>query len=210
MTARSRRNQIRDLIVWLFDGSRRRLRSKLFSVLGRLYLQALGAHVGIGVTMLSLPYCRCYGSGSLRVGNYVTILNSLSENRAGIIHETVMIVASGSKLAIGNHVGISGAIIDAQAPVSIGERVMLGANCSLLTTDYHPLDAKERFERIEATVRKAPIVIEDDVWVGANAIILKGVTIGARSIIGAGSVVTKDVAPGVVVAGNPARVVKSL
>jgi maltose O-acetyltransferase len=53
-------------------------------------------------------------------------------------------------------------------------------------------------------------VIEDDVWIGANAIILKGVTIGARSIVGAGAVVSRDVPPDCVVAGNPARVVKEL
>ena len=63
--------------------------------------------------------------------------------------------------------------------------------------------SKERF-------KSAPIVIEDDVWVGAHSIILKGVTIGARSIIGAGSVVTKNIPPDCVAAGNPCRVIKSL
>ena len=55
-----------------------------------------------------------------------------------------------------------------------------------------------------------PVMIEDDVWIGCNAIILRGVTIGAKSIVGAGSVVTQNVPPSVLVAGNPAQIIKSV
>ena len=76
-------------------------------------------------------------------------------------------------------------------------------------TDAHPLDYLARRTSNDGT-KAAPIVIEDDVWVGAHSIILKGVTIGARSIIGAGSVVTKSIPTDCVAAGNPCRVIKKL
>ena len=76
-------------------------------------------------------------------------------------------------------------------------------------TDAHPMDYMARRTSNEGT-KSAQIVIEDDVWVGAYSIILKGVTIGARSIIGAGSVVTKSIPADCVAAGNPCKVIKSL
>ena len=93
--------------------------------------------------------------------------------------------------------------------VTIGNNVKIGA-CVLITdTDAHPLDYLARRSSNEGT-KSAPIVIEDDVWVGAHSIILKGVTIGARSIIGAGSVVTKSIPADCMAAGNPCKVIKTL
>ena len=91
------------------------------------------------------------------------------------------------------------------AEIHIGDNFQAGPGVQLLTPE-HPLDAVAR--RGEETAR--PIVIGDDVWIGGGAIVLAGVTIGHRSVIGAGSVVTKDVPSDVVVLGNPARVVKTL
>lgn len=91
----------------------------------------------------------------------------------------------------------------------IGTNVKIGG-CVLITdTDAHPMDYVARRSSNDGT-KSAPVVIEDDVWVGAHCIILKGVTIGARSIIGAGSVVTKSIPADCVAAGNPCRVIKNL
>lgn len=91
----------------------------------------------------------------------------------------------------------------------IGNNVKIGG-CVLITdTDAHPMDYVARRSSNDGT-KSAPVVIEDDVWVGAHCIILKGVTIGARSIIGAGSVVTKNIPADCVAAGNPCKVIKSL
>ena len=69
-----------------------------------------------------------------------------------------------------------------------------------------PLDAKDA----RTTIQSAPVTIEDDVWIGANCMILKGVTIGARSVIGAGSVVTKSIPADCIAAGNPCKVIRKL
>lgn len=90
--------------------------------------------------------------------------------------------------------------------ITIGDDVQIGPNVQLLTPT-HPLDPELRRAGWEAA---EPIVIEDGVWIGGGAIVLPGVTVGARSVVGAGAVVTRDVAPDVVVAGNPARVIRTL
>jgi maltose O-acetyltransferase len=92
------------------------------------------------------------------------------------------------------------------APITIGDDVQIGPNVQLLTPT-HPLDPALRRARWEAA---EPIVIEDNVWLGGGAIVLPGVTVGENAVVGAGAVVTKDVAADVVVVGNPARVIRQL
>jgi maltose O-acetyltransferase len=91
-------------------------------------------------------------------------------------------------------------------PVTIGDRVQVASAVQLLAAD-HPLDPVERASGREFG---SPITIEDDVWLGGGAIVCPGVTIGARAVLGAGSVVTKDIPPGVVAVGNPCRVLREL
>ena len=92
------------------------------------------------------------------------------------------------------------------AEVRIGNNVFFGPAVQIYTVN-HPLDTKTRNTLIEQAL---PVVIEDDVWIGGGAIILPGVTIGKGSVIAAGSVVTKDIPPDVVAAGNPCRIIKSV
>lgn len=91
-------------------------------------------------------------------------------------------------------------------PVTIGDNAMLGPNVQFYTA-LHPLDAQER---ISGPEYGAPITIGDNVWIGGGAMILAGVTLGDNVVVGAGSVVTKSFGDNVVIAGNPARVIKKL
>jgi maltose O-acetyltransferase len=100
-------------------------------------------------------------------------------------------------------------------PIRIGNDVQIGPNCAFYPVG-HPLRVAERRivnpetgEHSHKTTG-APIVIEDSVWLGGNVVVLPGVTIGARSVIGAGSVVTKSIPPDVFAAGNPCRVIKPI
>ena len=92
------------------------------------------------------------------------------------------------------------------AEISIGDNTLIGPGTKIVTAS-HPLDAARRRDW---SVSGKPVKIEEDVWIGAGAVIIPGVTVGARSVIGAGSVVTKDVLSDTVVAGNPAQFIREL
>ena len=92
------------------------------------------------------------------------------------------------------------------AKVTIGDNVFIGPNCAIYTAG-HPLDYKARNEGLEFA---KPIKIGNNVWLGGSVVILPDVTIGDNSVVGAGTVVTKDIPENTVVVGNPARVIKSI
>lgn len=100
----------------------------------------------------------------------------------------------------------SGAVFLDAAPITFGADVLVGPNCQFLTA-YHPLDPDERRKQ---HAQAKPITVHDDAWIGAGSILMAGVTIGAATVVGAGSVVTKDVPARTIVVGNPARVVREL
>jgi maltose O-acetyltransferase len=113
----------------------------------------------------------------------------------------------GSHIRIGARVFVNCGLVALDvAAITIGDDVQIGPNVQLLTPT-HPLDAELRRAKWEAA---EPIVVEDNVWLGGGAIVLPGVTVGKNAVVGAGAVVTKTVPPDVVVAGNPARVIRSL
>ncbi len=124
-------------------------------------------------------------------------------NLIGINHRCVMSTnSSDSILIIGERCSFSGVSIRCFKSISIGNDVRMGANCVILDGDGHQNDFRTRENR--------PVVIGDHVWLGANVTVMKGVTIGENSLIGMGSVVTKDIPANVVAAGNPCRVIREI
>src|SRR3712207_1603461 len=123
---------------------------------------------------------------------------------------------------VGDFTLLNGALVMAQERIEIGSRCLISWQVGIADSDFHPLDPAERRRDAEAlapylqdrparpSIRAAPVIIRDNVWIGMNAIVLKGVTIGENAVVAAGSVVTRDVAPNTVVAGNPAVVVRTL
>lgn len=113
----------------------------------------------------------------------------------------------GSNITVGDKVFFNfNCIILDVMPVSIGNNVLFGPNVQIYTAT-HPMDWQERTKWLEFA---KPITIGSDIWVGGSTIICPGVNIGDRSVIGAGSVITKDIPPDVFAAGNPCRVIKNL
>jgi len=133
----------------------------------------------------------------------------------------LMTFGHGGKIEIGDYcyVGANTYIWSGRS-IHIGHRVLIAHHCNLFDNDTHPLDPGERhrqFKQIitigqpkEVDLEDEEIIVEDDVLIAANVTILKGVRIGSAAVIGAGSVVTKDVAPYTLVAGNPARFVREI
>ena len=184
------------------------LRIKLYPRINCMILKAHGVVFGKN---LQIPgkVSWLIGGGKLKIGDNFYFssgdaVNPMTSNLQGAVY-----VEPGAELTIGNNVGMSSTRLWIHESARIGNNVKIGG-CVLITdTDAHPMDYMARRSSNEGT-KSAPIVIEDDAWVGAHCIILKGVTIGARSIIGAGSVVTKSIPADCVAAGNPCKVIKNL
>jgi maltose O-acetyltransferase len=135
---------------------------------------------------------------------FVEMLGSVGE---GVDFRPPMYLDYGSRLHVGANTFINADFLTlGGGEITIGANVLIGPSARLYTPS-HALDVVERRAGYE---RVSPVVIEDDVWLGGNVVVCPGVTIGAGSIIGAGSVVTRDVPPGVIAAGNPARVVREI
>ena len=146
----------------------------------------------------------------VQIGKQLRIINSAKVNSLCTRISSIR-VFGGAELKIGNNVGMSSITICASNSICIGDNVNFGAGCMLFDTHFHRLYYKDRrsFESDSKNALSRKIVIDDDVFIGANSLILKGVHIGARSIVGAGSVVTKDVPSDTIVAGNPAKIIKT-
>ncbi len=126
------------------------------------------------------------------------------------------------RCTIGDFSLVNGALIMAEEEITIGKHCLISWNVGLADSDFHPIDPALRLQDTIACsvyypnkperpkIETRPIHICDNVWIGMNAVVLKGVTIGDNSIVAAGSVVTKDVPPNTIVAGNPARIVKEI
>jgi len=156
-----------------------------------------------------LPIFRRHPQSRIMLGDRCLFNSAPWSNYAGINHPCILATLNeGAILQIGHDCGFSGTALGAAASIVIGNRVMAGANTTITDTDWHPLDSKRRAAG-EAGA-SVPVVIDDDVWLGANVIVLKGVTIGAGAVIAANSVVTKSIPPGVVSGGNPARPLRDI
>jgi serine acetyltransferase len=159
--------------------------------------------IGPGFQMESLPYLR--GNGRIVIGSGVRL-----SGMSTICFSTRVAMLPEFRIGDGTFIGHQCAFSIGRA-IQIGTNCLLAANVRILDMDGHPTDADAR-RNGDPTPAHAirPVTIGNDVWVGASSIILKGVSIGDRAIVAAGSVVTRSVSPDTVVAGNPATVVKSL
>lgn len=132
----------------------------------------------------------------IRIGKRCRFMNWSMGNLIGLNHRCIIATDNeSSRLSIGDRCSFSGTSIWCFDSVTIKDNVRVGANVTIMDGDAHQDDPRAG--------RNAPIVIEDNVWIGANTTILKGVTIGRNALIGAGSIVTKDIPANVVAAGTP-------
>lgn len=148
--------------------------------------------------------------GKIVLGDGVT-LNSHNKGYHLNMHSPVKLFADmpGAEIIIGKETYINGSCIHAYQLIQIGANCLIAANCQIFDCSGHDLSFECIENRIHTKGVSKPVIIEDGVWIGANAIILPGVTIGRGSVIGAGSVVTKSVPPMAVAVGNPAKVIKN-
>ena len=184
----------------------------------RLYFWVNDIQFGRKMNVYNKVYV--FGLGKVRIGDDFTFssgdsINPICRNIRGAIYT----VCPESLIEIGDRVGISSACLWAKDRITIGNDVNIGGDSLIMDNDAHPhgfIKRRSAFCKEVGLISylkaipSAPIVIEDDVWIGARCMILKGVHIGARSIIAAGSVVTKDIPADVIAGGNPCKVIRKI
>ncbi|MGN0854429.1 MAG: acyltransferase [Kiritimatiellia bacterium] len=144
---------------------------------------------------------------TITIGKRWTACSLPKYNSIGVIQRVfIRTCEHDAMVRIGDDVGMSGCTISAHKSITIGNHVLIGSGALITDPDAHSLDATAR--RTGAGGEARSVVIEDDVFVGARAIILKGVRLGRGVIVGAGAVVSKSVPEHCIVAGNPAKVVR--
>jgi acetyltransferase-like isoleucine patch superfamily enzyme len=153
----------------------------------RIYSRKFSA-VGSGLVIDGKP--KIHGSGKIIAGRNLYLRSFVSP--------TELYADKGASLIIGDNVSINEAIISAQQLIEIGDETMIG-KAVIQDTDWHGLDGNDS--------KIMPVRIMKHVWIGLNAIILRGVTIGNDAIVAAGAVVTQDVDANTIVAGNPAKLI---
>lgn len=140
--------------------------------------------------------CEFHSEGTVKVGDGLLI-------RSRKYNPVEISCASSGKLSFGNNVFLNqGVRIACTLEISIGDNALIGDETVILDNDYHQM--------ADVLVQIAPVHIEADVWLGTRVIVLRGVTIGRGSVIGAGAVVTRSVPPYTFAAGVPARPIRSL
>lgn len=168
----------------------RRLARRLVNVTTRFWWLRAGAKIGDQVAFYGMPP-RLMVRGQFSVGDQVTF-------RGGRVRTLIDVTSSGA-VDIGSRCFINGGVeIQSAVRVTIGSGCLLGDEVIIQDASFHEVDEG-------AAPKVAPVIIGDNVWIARRAIILPGVTIGDHAVIGAGSIVTRSVAPRTVVAGNPAR-----
>lgn len=163
--------------------------------------------MGIGFTgkpiIIGRPLFRLYPGSCIQIGQKAEFLSGHRDNLIGINRPCMIsTLAEGSSIIIGDNCGLSGTVIGAHIEIALGNNVKCGANTLITDGDWHLEDPRSGNPR--------PVVIEDNVWLGVNSVVLKGVTIGQNTVIGANSVVAKSIPAGVIAAGNPCKVIREL
>lgn len=185
----------------------------LFKVYKKLYIYQLRRMDNIiidgGLKLKKIPIIDIREKSKLIIGNNVT-LNSQNCGYHMNMHSPVKLLADkeGAIISIGNNTRINGACIHAWKNISIGDNCLIAANCQIMDSNGHELSFENVENRINTRGKAKKVVIEDNVWLGANTLVLSGVTIGMGSVISANSVVVNDIPSMVIAGGNPAVIIK--
>lgn len=190
----------------------KRMCNQYYTYYNRLKFSVLGVNYGQNCIVHGSLRILLHYNSELRIGDNFCFLsgrtlNPLSRNLRGCI-----CVNENAKLRMGNDVSISSAVLWSHKSITIGDHVDIGANTIIMDSDAHSLNYLDRRTYHNDMIGKMdkPISIGNDVLIGANCIVLKGVTIGDRVVVGAGSVVTKSIPNDCIAAGSPAIIIKDM
>lgn len=160
--------------------------------------------VKVGTNLICDGRIIIQGHGKYNIGNNVHIISRENKNPVGG-NKTVLQTLENGEINIGNNVGLSHAILCARENITIEDNVLIGGGVKIYDNDFHAVEYNNRMLNPDKHIKRGRVYIKEGAFIGAQTIILKNVTIGKHSIIGAGSVVTKTIPDGEIWAGNPAK-----
>ncbi|HET6558286.1 MAG TPA: acyltransferase [Prolixibacteraceae bacterium] len=164
-----------------------------------------GVKLGHNVVFCGRPIIHRYPNSSIYLGDNCKFNSAKNSISIGLNQPCAFVtLGEKAKIVLGNNTGGSGLRIQARSSITIGNNVLLGSGCTILDNDSHHSDPHKREQNI---IPARPITIEDNVFIGLQCVILKGVTIGKNSTIGAHSVVFNDIPENCIAWGNPCKVV---
>ena len=166
-----------------------------------------GIKYGKRCKFYGVPLIIRYPGSKISIGNACTFRSDKTVNLASKKRIVIKTFAKSAEIQIGNNVGMNGTAINCLRNVTIQDETLLGFNVTITDTDYHHVDPVLRRSAIPESI---PVLVGKNSWLGANVMILKGVSIGKNSVIGANSVVLSDIPHDVIALGNPCRVMKKL
>lgn len=201
----------RNLIYTAWDVLAITVDQRLSTLRSRLSLFLQNCPVGSNLITTGRCSFKARRENSIVLGHEVRLLAGWRSNRVGLSNPVLLQTFGNGIIEIGDHSGGSAIVLSSRSKITVGRHVNLGGNVRVFDHDFHSLDPQQRrlpLKEQETHIRSMPVVIGDDVFVGANAVILKGVTLGDRCIVAAGSVVFKGEYPAdSLIAGNPASIV---
>lgn len=195
----------------LINKIKRRILALHVGFVTSIIMKSMGSKVSENAKFVGMPSLKIAKGSILAIGKDF-VCRSSPEYTIGNFCCSKIDVRVGGKLLIGNQVGISNTVIQCHKEIVIGNYVNIGDGVLIMDTNFHSTDWQERANRsIDGKCKKSEaIYIGDYVFIGARSIICKGVTIGEKTIIAAGSVVIKDIPPNVIAGGNPCKIIKSI
>lgn len=182
-----------------------RIYAKALNAVWHCYAKFRRAHgIHRSVVFRGRPLIRCTKGAEMTFGSGVRVNSRLASNPIMLRERsTFCCVTPGARLIIGRDVGISSASITVAVEITVGEGTLLGADCLITDTDFHMPLGNHRWGN-DVLAGASPVRIGKGCFIGARTVILKGVTIGDGAVVAAGAVITKDVPPEHLAAGNPA------
>lgn len=177
-----------------------------------LRLRAQGVQLGRNVRFYGMPIISMAKNSRIIIGDRVTLCSDSRFTALGVNHPVVLrTLRTDAQIVLGNDCGISGGSICAAISVELGKECLLGANVTIADTDFHAIKPEgRRFNGNPLDIGVAAVCIEDNVFIGTGTVVLKGVMIGKNSVIGAMSVVNKNVGANVIAVGAPARLIREI
>jgi acetyltransferase-like isoleucine patch superfamily enzyme len=164
-----------------------------------------GAFVGPGLRVRGPLRLHCHRTARIRIGARCRIQSGFAGNPVGGSHRMAFWVGPGASLTVGDGVGLSNSTIVCLRSVSIEDGALLGGDSKVYDTDFHSIDPERRTKPGNPGARSAPVRIGRRAFVGGHSILLKGTSVGEGAVVGAGSVLRKEVPDHQIWAGNPAR-----